>query len=276
MVVSDTEIYILLYGTAYHAYKVAYVGSSWEITDAATLTGTISPIYNVGHLKKNTAGKYILYGVGDSFYIYDANWTLERTVSPSASTANCGISYYQGDASQENIFITCGYTSDNVYEIYPDGYWEIAADEITDSDTEATLSGTVADIVSNYTDLGTPSEKRICRAYLPVESRYATCGAFTLEPGYSVNVTTHTDAETTEPSGATSLRPFAHAGCQTWKYTNNQFSSTTEQWQDIRLDVGANGKMFRYSIRVGDITGANPGRLKIRPPFLEAQIKGQQ
>jgi hypothetical protein len=274
LVVSDTEIYILLYGTAYHAYKVSYVGSSWEITDAATLAGTT--VYDVGHLKKNTAGNYILYGVGDSFYVYDPNWALIRTITSSSATKDCGVSYYQGTPADENIFITCGYTSDNVYEIYPDGYWEIVSETITDDDTEPTMGGTIADIVSNYTDLGIPSEKRIARTYLPVESLYATCGALTLESDYSVNTTIHEDSEATEPDGATSLRPFAHAGCQTWKYTNNQFSSTVEQWQDIRLDVGSNGKMFRYSIRMGDIPGANPGRMKIKPPYVMAQIKNEQ
>ena len=131
-------------------------------------------------------------------------------------------------------------------------------------------------MVSNYTDLGSPTEKRICGVYLPVESQYATCGSFTLEPDYGVNIATHTNSESTEPSGATSLRPFAHAGRQTWTYTNSQFDSSVEAWQDINIQVGTNGKAFRYAIRMGDMSGANPGTLRIKPPYLDVQIKTKQ
>ena len=63
---------------------------------------------------------------------------------------------------------------------------------------------------------------------------------------------THVDGETTEPADATSLRPFAHPGQQTWKYTNNQFDSAVEDWKSIRIDVGTQGTAIRYSIQVGD------------------------
>jgi len=166
-------------------------------------------------------------------------------------------------------------TGGDIYWYIPDGYWEITTDAVTESETEPSMSGSVVNIVSNYTDLGLANDKRIKRVYLDVESQYPTNGAFTIEPDYGVNVKVHTDDETSEPTGATSIRPFAHPGRKTWDYTNDQFDSTSEAWQSIRLDVGIQGKKFRYSIKVGDVPHASHGTLRIRPPMIDVQIKGK-
>jgi hypothetical protein len=283
LTISETDFYVGLIGSdgKYTVFNVSYADSVWTTTAKTTPLSTT--YYGLNMLQQDPTTGYFIVGALKSstdnpvVRCYDSNWALLTTYTiPNASGGIHSPSWLSTFSTDMMLIGLCGKLSNDVWMVYPDGYWEIKADDITDADTEPTMGGTIADIVSNYTDLGTPSEKRVARAYLPLESRYATCGAFTLEPGYSVNVTVHEVGETTEPTAATSLRPFAHAGCQTWKYTNNQFSSITEQWQDIRLDVGANGKMFRYSIRMGDIPGANPGRLKIKPPYVMAQIKNEQ
>ena len=164
-------------------------------------------------------------------------------------------------------------TGGDIYQLLPGGYWEIVTETISEDDTEPTMRGAIVNIVSNYTDLGIANDKRIKRVYLDTESQYATCGAFTIEPGYNVNIKVHEIGETSEPSGATSLRPFAHPGRQTWDYTNDQFDSTSEAWLSNRIDVGVQGKKFRYSIKVGDVPSANHGTLRIRPPMIDVQVK---
>jgi hypothetical protein len=156
--------------------------------------------------------------------------------------------------------------------LWPDGYWQIVDETINDGGIAPTMAGVIVNIVSNYEDLGLPNYKRIKRMYLPVSSQWATCGAVTIEPDAQVNMATHVDGETTEPADATSLRPFAHPGQQTWKYTNNQFDSAVEDWKSIRIDVGTQGTAIRYSIQVGDVPLANSGLLRIRPPKVMAQI----
>jgi hypothetical protein len=159
--------------------------------------------------------------------------------------------------------------------VYPGGYWEAYYDDVIGNETEPTMTGVIVNIVSNYTDLGIANDKRVKRIYLDTESQYATCGAMTMEPDYGVNRYVHTDSDTSEPSGATSLQPFAHPGRQTWNYTNSQFDSTNEAWQTSRIDLGIQGKKFRYSIKVGDVPSANHGLLRIRPPMIDVQIKGK-
>ncbi len=138
------------------------------------------------------------------------------------------------------------------------------------------MYGVVARIVSNYNDLGTPAEKRICRTYLPVESKYHTLGIFHLEPDYAVNETTHVDGETTEPDGSVSKAEFSHRGQKTWAYTDSAFSSTVEATKDIRLDVGTRCKAFRYALRVGDGVESEHGTLRFKPPYVDVQILGKE
>jgi hypothetical protein len=41
------------------------------------------------------------------------------------------------------------------------------------------------------------------------------------------------------------------------------------------MDIGIQGRKFRYSIKFGDIYGANQGTMYIKPPMIEVQIKGK-
>jgi hypothetical protein len=228
-------------------------------------------------LQLNSYGDFILSGIlsgtTSSLKIYDSNWILLTTLTIPTLVDMVGCNHFWGSEPNENLFSICGYTSDDVWKIYPDGYWVIIGDLISDSSSAPTMLGVIVNIVSNYEDLGMSNNKRIKRMYLDVESQYQTCGAVTIEPDYDVNRFVHTDRETTEPSGATSLRPFFHSGRQTLKYVNNQFDSSVEAWQDTRIDVSIQGKKFRYSLKIGNVATANHGILRIRVPRIDIQIK---
>jgi hypothetical protein len=156
------------------------------------------------------------------------------------------------------------------------GYWSTLTDAAIAGDTEPTMSGTVIHITSNYTDLGISNEKRTSRVYLPTESEYAVNGAFYIEPDYQINLTTHAAGETSEPAGSVSMRPIAHPGKKSFYYTNGSFDETVENWENLRIDVGAKGSAFRYTIRMGDVTGGNHGVVRIRPPMIDVQILPKQ
>lgn len=276
LAVSDTELYIYVYSqtTGYkYVHKYIYAApSGWTRTLVATL-GTAT-VYNNG-LFRNSAGEFIVTTIY-SIYKYDSQFNLILTSTPTNDVFISGLSLstLKGSAIRETAFIILDGKWFKVYKIYPDGYWTILLDSISASETAPTMSGVIVDIVSNYEDLGMSNDKRVKRMYLDVESQYATCGAVTIEPDYGVNKFVHANSETTEPSGATSLRPFAHPGRQTWDYTNDQFDSAVEAWQDTRLDLGTQGKKFRYSIKIGDVPSANHGTLRLRVPKISVQIKG--
>ncbi len=266
--VSDTEIYCLFNDGQVDIYKVSYSGGTWSSVAVVEDTATLASVAATSRIFQNTAGDFTLYCMADTFNIYGSTFGFKQTITISGLDDAVGVSHLLGDEAAENVLIVCGYTSDNVYKYYP-GSWVLG-------DTEPELEGTIIDIVSHHYDLGIPNDKRVCRAYLPMESKYATWGAMTLEAGYEINNTIHEDGESSEPSGATSLRPFAHGGVRTWNYTNDQFDSTTEQWLQYRLDVGCRGKEFRYSIRAGDVSSSNTGRYRLRVPRLDVQILSKQ
>jgi len=282
MAVSSTKIYVYVaigIGNTWadgncELYELSYADSAWSTVKVLSLD-------NGGHahtfsLFNDSSGNFILTTY-DTLYKYSSNFTLLTSITIGAETLAglCGASTLHDSVAYERVFIIPGLDSGNVYMVYPDGWWEIITDTISEDDTEPTMRGAIVNIVSNYTDLGIANDKRIKRVYLDTESQYATCGAFTLEPGYNVNIKVHETGETSEPSGATSLRPFAHPGRQDWTYTNDQFDSTSEAWLTTRLDVGVQGKKFRYSIKVGDVPTANHGLLRIRPPMIDVQVKGK-
>ncbi len=265
--VSDTEIYILYYSTPnYVVVKFTYSGSSWQSENVITLDPSGS-IHGFSSFIRNTDGEFII-SPDDTIYWYASDFSLKKTIAISGLVFPCGATHLIGTSEDEQTIIVCGQSSDNVYKISP--ILLVLADD------EPTMKNTRIDIVSNYVDLGISNEKRVSRAYLDIDCKYPGCGSFSLEPDFNVNYTTHAVGETTEPTGATSLRPFQHVGHQTWVYTNTQFDSDVEQWQSTRLDVGAKGTAFRYSIRAGDVAANVTGTMRIRPPKLECQILPKQ
>jgi hypothetical protein len=271
-VISDTEMYLLCYDSAYAVYHVVYADDAWTVTDvgAGTIGDTTNYAgFNSGGIKciyPMTNGKFILSGVSASeFYVFDADWDLERTITPTSVTLNEGACQYISDDADLNTFVICGQTSDNVYKI--------GMTTLTLTGDEPTMKNTVIHITSNYTDLGIPNEKRIGRAYLDIDCKYPGCGAFYIEPDYKINYATHAHGEISEPSGAVSMRPFQHYGHQTWVYTNSSFDDNSEQWQPTRLDVGTKGTAFRYTIRAGDVSTNVTGIMRIRPPKIMVQVK---
>jgi len=273
LVISDTEIYVEAIATTSTIFKVSHAGSSWVAS--VVVSPYTKSSYGDANLQQTSGGNFYVCNYNETIKSYNSDWEPVATYSNAGLTKLRGVSRFISDENSEQVLVVCGYTSANVYKLYPGGYWEIITDTIIDDDTEPTMRGAIVNIVSNYTDLGIANDKRIKRVYLDTESQYATCGAFTLEPGYNVNIKVHEIGETSEPSGATSLRPFAHPGRQDWTYTNDQFDSTSEAWLTSRLDVGVQGKKFRYSIKVGDVPSANHGILRIRPPMVDVQVKGK-
>jgi hypothetical protein len=211
-------------------------------------------------IHKNTKGQFIIEGIANypGFMVYEPNWDLAGRIFPNAEwpygAGDCiGISWWSTD---ETVFIGCGGQNETT------GVWRLVT---------YGFAGTVADIVSNYFDLGIAEDKRISRAYVDTVSKYITKGTFALEPGYNINETTHVDDEAAEPSGSVSRLNFYHKGEMTWN-TGSTFDSTVEQWRSHRIDVGTKGQMFRYSIQIGDIAGGYHGYCRIRPPKLMVQI----
>ncbi|MDD4477336.1 MAG: hypothetical protein PHC68_15060 [Syntrophorhabdaceae bacterium] len=267
LVTSDTEIYV--YTRDYvvapinqKLYKLVYSGSTW----ASTLSLTVSSTSSYGTLIRNTAGDFTICA-GNYIYIYDSEFILTSSITISGLTGVYDIARLIGTSDDENTLIACGVTSNNVYKISPT--------VITLGDDEPTMKNTIAHIVSNYEDLGMSQDKRISRAYLDMDCKYAGCGSFSLEPSYEVNYYTHVNNESAQPDGSVSMRPFYHPGHQTWTYTNDAFDDDVEQWFPMRLDVGIKGNKFRYAIRAGDVATNVTGNMFIRPPRLEVQILGK-
>ncbi len=257
--------------------RFSYAGS-WVASSVVSLSGSSALAHS---FYSNTAGEFIM-AIGDSVRKYDSDFNLITTISPSV-TVVLSVSNLVGTAAKENVFIICGYSSDNVYQVYPNGYWDNVADNVIDyfwadssyADTDMDINGVFGKIVSNYEDLTVPNHKRVRGAYLETMSEYATCGVFALESDFTTNMSIHTDSESTEPSGAVSRAPFASGGQQTWN-TNSSFNSgTVENWDTHKLDIGTQGRKFRYSIKFGDIPNATEGEMYIKPPSVEVQIKGK-
>jgi hypothetical protein len=278
---SDTEFYLAAQILAHRlVLGLTHSDSVWSYNIIIPLHDFVNTVGGTGvyfidihPVKINTLGNIYLSGVvedsKDIVKIYNEDFTELDTVIVAGIDDTIGISYYSGSTASEYTFIVCGYTSNDVYKCYPGDYYELIADN-------STMAGTIIHIVSNLTDLGVANEKRVSRVYLPVEAEHAALGTFSVEPDYSVNKTIHVGGETSEPSGATSSLSFNHGGRKTWDYTNDVFDSQVEQWQDSRIDVGANGKAFRYAIRCGDMGVANPGILRIKPPMIDIQVKTKQ
>ncbi len=273
-VVSTTEVAIgYIHNSDFYILRGRKTDAIWSFDTVVQALDTLGN-YDPHEIQINSSGNFVVGGSNDRIRIYDSNWQIISTITSASILIALGTSYLQGTTAKENIFIICNYDNDNVFKIYSEGYWEIITNSISDSESVPTMSGTIVDIVSNYEDLGMSNDKRVKRIYLDIESQYATCGYATIEPDYTVNKNVHTPNEMSEPSGATSLRPFAHPGRQTWEYTNDQFDGAVEAWQDTRLDIGTQGKKFRYSIKIGDAPTANHGILRIKPPKILVQLKG--
>ena len=274
MVISATEMYMRYTG---YVDRIYYAGSSWSTVHVASVSGDsgFKTFY------KNTAGSFVV-SYSSSVDIYDPSWNLTSTISLAGITTATGVAHLIGTTADENTLFICGYGSDNVYKVYPDGQWETVTDSVLDSfwdsesysDTTMDINGVLGRIVSNYDDLTIPNHKRVNRAYLDVMSEYATCGVFAIESDYTSNRSMHSDDETTEPSSSVSRAPFATGGEQTWN-TNSSFNSgNVENWETSRLDVGVSGRKFRYSIKFGDVPDADEGTMYIKPPQFLAQILG--
>jgi hypothetical protein len=152
----------------------------------------------------------------------------------------------------------------NIYDYTWDSSW--------DSDN---LNGVLGKIVSNYEDLTVPNHKRITRGYLDIKGKHAICGSFSMESDFGTNRSIHADDESSEPDGAVSRALFSSIGQQTWNTGSSFSSGTVENWETCRLDVGVQGRKFRYSIKFGDITADEQEELYIKPPQFDAQIKGK-
>ncbi len=267
LIVSDTEIYIETYyftSPQYFAtiFKLSYADDAWTAT--AVYGPYVRNSYGNAGLEYTSNSEFLVCNYNDIIEAFDENWVSLYTMSNSNVSSVDAVSHLISSDAKERTYIIGGRAADNVYKLTR--VYSVIGD------TEPTTAGTVVHIVSNYNDLGTPAEKRICRVYLPVESQYQTTGAFYLEPDYEVNETVHADGEASEPSGSVSMRPFLHNGQETWTYTNSAFDSTSEATKSIRLDVGAKGKAFRYAIRVGDVVGADHGTLRFKPPYVDVQL----
>lgn len=263
--VSDTEHYILCTGSV---RQLVYSDSAWSNSSFISISSTNWE----KTFSRNSSGDFTITS-GNYVYKYDSSSSPLDTVTSSSITECVGVSNLKGSESLAAVIIVCGYTSNNVYKIYPPGYWSEVGESITEVETEPTMTNTLVHIVSNYSDLGMPNEKRIGRVYLDVDCEYPGCGSFSLEPSYEVNYHTHSSGETAQPTGSVSMRPWQHSGHRTWTYTNSAFDSDVEQWYPMRLDVGTKGNKFRYAVRAGDVSTNVTGTMRIRPPKVMVQVK---
>jgi hypothetical protein len=273
-VVSSSELYLKVqYGGKYYIYKGSLIGNSWsfsQIVGPLTMPGDFPDSYN--NIQKNTAGDFLVVGSGDAALVYDSNWELKNTISTAGVTDCCSVTHRIGSAAAENIFYITGYTTDNVYIIYPATYWPDVAENARNSTFDP--YGVYGKIVSNYEDLSIPNYKRITRSYLETESEYAICGEMALESDFTTNRSIHTTAEATEPDGSVCREVFASGGQETWDTDDTFNSGTVENWETHRLDIGLQGQKFRYSIEFGDISGASQGTMYLKPPMIEMQVRG--
>jgi len=282
---SNGKTYLILRGTTYQYFYTGYPISStdWEFVETLETTdgGGIGTNVENNHytsdwasrqymIHKNSAGWYILEGVVDrpGFVVYDNDWDLlgrltSDLIWPYGSLTICGVSWR---STNENVFYACGGSGEQegLVEIIPvwDGMF----------DASMTPIGTVADIVSNYIDLGISEDKRVCGVSLDTVSVYPTVGKFALESNYNINNALRVDDEAAEVDGSVSRLTFGHPGEKTWN-TTSTFDSTVEQWRTHEIGVGLSGQSFRYSIKLGDIVGGGHGLARIRPPKIEVQIK---
>ena len=281
--ISDIKFYLV---TQYYIYEASYVDSEWDIVKKITVDNGMIFDGADSMVSVNSLG-YIIVEDNANIKIYTPTYELYDSITiPSIASYANGVSHLAGTAPlylNENIYIVCGHESDEVWKICPDGYWDNVANTVLDtfwaatSYTDATmdLTGVIGKIVSNYEDLGITNYKRVRQAQLETMSEYATSGVFALESDFTTNTAIHVDDETTEPSDSVSRAPFVTGGQQTWN-TNSSFNSgTVENWETHRLDVGALGRKFRYSIKFGDVPGANSGSMYLKPPQFDAQIKGK-
>ena len=137
-----------------------------------------------------------------------------------------------------------------------------------------TIDGVPIEVVTAFNDFGTPQRtKRIRRAYLELNSQYATGGTFSLEPDYKTRGIFHSNQEEDKPAGSVHDAYFATAGNQTWD-TDTIFDSTSDSWDRQRIDLGMTGDAFRLSIKGGDLPGASESYMRIRPPTILYRTKG--
>jgi hypothetical protein len=284
LVVSDSEVIIEGIDSGKSTIlKSTNSGGTWSATTVvAEYTQSNDSSSQNANIQKTTGGNFLICNYSEKLAVYDSNWEQLYTVSISAQDGVTGVSRFTSIPELENVFIICGYDFDNVYKIYPTTYWRDTEEDVLDKfwsesydDTNMDIRGVFGKIVSNYEDLSIPNHKRITRAYLDTESEYATCGVFALEGDFTTNKAIHTTSESAEPSGAVSRAPFASAGQETWDSDSSFNSGTVENWETHRLDVGTQGRKFRYSIKFGDIYGANQGTMYLKPPMIETQVKGK-
>jgi hypothetical protein len=269
LVVSSTKVILTATNTDSETvvFEGTLGGSVWTF---AVVVGayTANGFTDYRQIGVDSDGVYTLGGYGGNYVnTYSAEWVQTGDVVISGLDDVCGVSHLLSTTEKEKTLIICGNSTDNVYKVEPT--------TITLGDTEPTMKNTIAHIVSNYEDLGISNDKRITRADLDIDCKYAGCGSFSLEPSYEVNYYTHAIGESTQPSGSVSMRPFYHPGHKTWVYTNSAFDSDIEQWFPMRLDVGTRGNKFRYAIRAGDVATGVTGQMLIKPPRLECQILGK-
>jgi hypothetical protein len=137
-----------------------------------------------------------------------------------------------------------------------------------------TIDGVEMEVVTAFNDFGTPQRtKRIRRAYLELNSQYATGGTFSLEPDYKMRGERHSNQEQDKPSGVVDASYFATAGNQTWD-TDSIFDASVDSWDKSRFDLEMTGNAFRFSIKGGDLPGASESYMRIRPPTILYRTKG--
>jgi hypothetical protein len=257
--------------TVYYPYIVTSSdGETWTEVDADDVVENLMPeaiVWNSDEAEFCIAGKF---RNTDDNNIGFARSSSGTAWTEMATSSDLGISSVGSRMRLE-------WSSSRYMYILMAGYYSAVYRMAGEMDADyPEMTNTRIDIVSNYNDLGSANEKRICRVYLPVESEYATQGVFRMEPDYAVNDTSHSDGESSQPSGSVASMVFSHGGGKTWVYSNDSFTSTTEPIKNIRIDVGARGKGFRYAIRMGDVPGATPGTLRIKPPYVDVQILSKQ
>lgn len=276
---SEGELYIGGNGVI---FRVDSDGTYWSITELVTVTDGLSfGLWDI-HYDSKIDGIYYLYGNGNTHYcgafllddskkywieesseITKGYFRFKNFLSHSVAYRVIVSSGKTGETDTQDIFfVVMGYMKWWLLKRYYEQH-------------TFTNDGIVIQVVSQFNDLGAPHRvKSARRAYLETSSEYGTGGIFSIEPDYTTRGYSHTNVETSEPTDEViGDNYFASAGKQTWD-TDTIFDSSVDNWDRHRLDIHCQGNAFRFSIKGGDLPGANESYYRIRPPIMFVRTRG--